>query len=101
VGQTRQELPGRSGNATGLRCTCCGEPLAGAAVEAVLREVVYEYCDENCRDRHADAVETLPAGCELCDLDAVGDTGRCAAHLDAVYPDDEAAEGSAAFALAG
>jgi hypothetical protein len=54
---------------------------------------MYEYCDGDCRDRHAAAVLVERAGCAVCDLDAMGDTGRCAAHLDA---DD----GSGAFRLA-
>ena len=82
MGQTRYETPGRSGNVIGLRCTCCGESLSAVStVRAVLREVMYEYCDGDCRDRHAAAVAMEPAGCEICDLDAVGDTGRCAGHL--------------------
>ena len=96
MGQTRQELCGRSGGASGLHCTCCGESLTGAiGVTAVLREIVYEYCGEACRDRHADAVVLQPAGCERCDLDAAGDTGRCAAHLH-----DEVGDRSGDFPLA-
>lgn len=84
MGQTRQELPGRIRTATGLRCPCCGEPLAGAtAVTAVLREIAYEYCGDECRDRHAALVALGPDRCECCDFDAVGDTDRCAAHLEA------------------
>lgn len=83
MGQTRQELPGGSGGIIGVHCTCCGEPPAGTApVTAVLREIVYEYCDDDCRDRHADVVRSSSPGCEMCHLDAVGDTGRCAFHLD-------------------
>jgi hypothetical protein len=96
VGQTRQELPGRSGDVIGVRCTCCGEPIAGVmVVTAVLREIRYEYCDEACRDRHAGAVALQPAGCGLCDLDAVGDAGRCSAHLD-----DDASPGQGRYPLA-
>jgi hypothetical protein len=83
VGQTRQELSGRSGALLVVRCACCGEPLAGAtAVVAVLREVGYEYCGEQCRDRHAELVTRGPDWCAYCDLDAVGDTDRCAAHFN-------------------
>jgi hypothetical protein len=82
VGQTRQKLTGRCGTVKGLRCTCCGQPLTGAVpLTAVLREVVYEYCGPDCRVRHVEAVALIPEGCELCDLDVVGDTGRCAEHL--------------------
>jgi hypothetical protein len=94
VGQTRHEATGRSGSVIGLRCTCCGESLTAAStVRAVLREVAYEYCAGECRDRHAAAVAMEPAGCGVCDLDAVGDTGRCSAHLGAD-------NGSGAFRLA-
>jgi hypothetical protein len=97
VGQTQQELPGRSGSVIDLRCTRCGEPLAGAViVTAVLRGVVYEYCDDDCRDAHAVVVALQPARCGLCDLDAVGDTGRCAAHLDG-----DGTSGAGGYPLAG
>lgn len=96
MGQTRQKLTGRSGVVGGLRCTCCGEPLAGVApVTAVLREVGYDYCGPDCRDRHAVAVALLPEGCRRCDLDAIGDTGLCAEHLG----DDELC-GAGGFPLA-
>lgn len=97
MGQARRELPGRSGDVIDVRCTCCGEPIVGAlVVTAVLREIRYEYCDETCRDRHADAVALQLTGCERCDLDAVGDTGRCSVHLD-----DDAGSGLGSFPLAG
>jgi hypothetical protein len=49
---------------------------------AVLRDIGYEYCGERCRDRHAEQVTLEPDRCSHCDLDAVGDTDRCAVHLD-------------------
>ena len=96
VGQSRHEVPGRPGSVFGVRCTCCGQaPAAASVVCAVLRGIVYEYCGAACRDRHADALALQPERCEYCDLDAVGDTGRCAAHLD-----DEAGDRTGAFPLA-
>lgn len=96
MGQTRQESPGRSGDVIDVRCTCCGELIAGAlVVTAVLREIRYEYCDEVCRDRHADAVALQPIGCGLCDLDAVGDAGCCSDHLN-----DDASSGLGRYPLA-
>lgn len=70
--------------ASAVRCTCCGEPLDGGSevVTARLRGIVYDYCDGDCRDRHAAAVMLLAERCERCDADADGDTGRCAEHLD-------------------
>lgn len=97
MGHSGTGLPGRSGGVPGARCTSCGEPVpGGAAVTVVLREIVYEYCDGDCRDRHAAAVALTPAGCDLCDDDAVGDTGRCAVHLGG-----GTAEGTGGYPLAG
>lgn len=70
--------------ATLIRCACCGTQVAGAPVTGLLREVRYDYCGPDCRDRHADAVLAGPQSCELCDLDAIGDTPRCSVHLDTV-----------------
>jgi hypothetical protein len=88
VGQIRQPQQ-RTLGALVVRCTCCGQPLDAGSLTVVLRGVLFDYCDAACRDRHADAVALLPAGCEVCDEDAVGDTGRCPEHLA-----DEAAAGS-------
>ena len=84
MGQIWQELPGYGGIAIGLHCTRCGAPLVVAeAVTAVLRGVEYDYCGEVCRDRHAEVIADEPDRCSYCDLEAVGDTGRCDDHVDA------------------
>ncbi|HET9654897.1 MAG TPA: hypothetical protein VFP72_06060 [Kineosporiaceae bacterium] len=81
MGQIRQPQTPAVG-ATGARCTCCGRSVTGSGVTAALRGVLFDYCGADCRGRHAQAVDLLPAGCELCDDSAVGDTGRCDRHLD-------------------
>lgn len=65
-------------------CDCCGRPGSGdATITGIIRGLAYQYCGPGCRDRHAEAVLADGWACELCDLDAVGDTGRCDEHLDA------------------
>ncbi len=74
---------GRNTKASPVGCACCGTRIAGAPLTGVLREVRYDYCGPQCRQRHAAAVLAGPQQCESCDLDAIGDTTRCSAHLDA------------------
>ena len=64
-------------------CDCCGRPGSdGTIIIGILRGLAYQYCGPDCLERHTEGVLATGRACELCDLDAVGDTGRCDEHQD-------------------
>jgi hypothetical protein len=75
-------------------CDCCGRPGSGDPnTIGIIRGLAYRYCGPGCRDRHAESVLATAWACELCDQDAVGDTGRCDQHLE-LHDDAEPVETS-------